>query len=72
LYAFLMTPMNVTCLAKLILLDFIILIISGQDYTNYEAPHTPVIFSLLGPNIFLSILSLNTLNLCFTSVQNMR
>jgi hypothetical protein len=39
-----------------------IVIIFGED-TNYEALHYAITSSLLGPNIFLSTLFSNTLNL---------
>jgi hypothetical protein len=52
---------HATCLAHLILLDLIILIISGEDYkvSHYAALSTHQ--RLLGPNILLSTLFSNIL-----------
>ena len=59
---------HATCHALLILLDLIARILVGKG-TNHEAPHCsllhfPLTFSFLGPNIFLSTLSLNTISIC--------
>jgi hypothetical protein len=69
LYAFIVSPMRTTRLAHLILLDLIILIIFVEDYkpcssSLYSFLRPPVTSSLSGPNILLSTLFSDTLNLC--------
>jgi len=62
-------PIHATCPAHLIILDLITWIIFGKGYKSSRSSlctfrYSPVTSSLIGPNIFLSTLSSNTLNLC--------
>jgi len=68
LYTPLLSHIRATCLAHLILLDLITRIIYGEEYRSYSSSlcsflHFPVTSSLLGPNILLSTLFSNALNL---------
>jgi hypothetical protein len=56
--------MRATCPAHLILLALITLTILGEEYKPCSFLQPPVTSSLLGPNILLSTLFSNTLNLC--------
>jgi hypothetical protein len=51
-YDFFLSPNRATFLAYLILMDFIILIIFVEQYTNYWAPHYAVLFNLLSVKSF--------------------
>ena len=69
-------PIRAICPAHLILLDFITRKILSEQYRSLSSSlcsflHSPVISSLLGPNILLSILFSNTLSLrCSLNVSD--
>ena len=63
-----LSPIRATCSAHLIILDFTTRTILGEEYRSLSSSlcsflHSPVTSSLLGPNILLNILFLNTLSL---------
>ena len=67
MYTSLPSPTRATFLAHLILLDFITRKVLGKNYRSLGSStcsllHSPVISSLLGPNILLSTLFSNTLS----------
>ena len=68
LYTPLLSPIHATCPEHLILLNFIIRTILGEEYRSLSSSicsflHSPVTSSLLGPNILLYTLFSNTLSL---------
>ena len=69
LYAYLDCSIRATCPSHLSRLDLSFLIMLGEEYNACSSAlcnflHSPVILSLLAPNIFLSTLFPNILNLC--------
>ena len=73
LYTPLSSPIRATCVAYLILLDFITRTILGEEYKSFSSSlcslfHSPVTSSLLGPNILLNTVFSNTLS--FLSSRN--
>ena len=68
LYTTLLSPLRATCSIYFILVDLIIRIVFGVEYRSLSSSlcsclHSPVSSSLLGPNILLSTLFSNTLNM---------
>ena len=68
LYMPLLSTIRATCLAYLILLDFITWTVLGEEYISWSSSlcsflHSLVTSSLLGPNVNLNTLFANTLSL---------
>jgi len=68
LYTSLLSPIRATCPAHLILLDLITRTLFGEEYISLRSSlcsflHSPVTFSVLGPNILLNTLFSNILSL---------
>ena len=68
LYAPFLSPVHATCPNHFILLDFLTQTILGEQYRSLSSSlfsflHSPVTWSLLGPNILLSTLFSDTLRL---------
>jgi hypothetical protein len=85
LYKLLISPIHATCPVRPIFLHFFILVIFGEKYKLCSSSlcnfhQVPVTSSLFGPNIILTTLFSNTLNLCsslmlgirFYTIQNKR
>jgi len=73
LHTHLSSPIRATCPVHLILLDFITRTILGEQHRSFNSwlcslIHSPVISSLLGPNILLNTMLSNTLS--FLSPRN--
>ena len=69
LYTPLLSTLRAICPSHLILLDLITRIILGEEYRSWSYSlcsllHSPVTWSLVGPNIVLSIPFSNILSLC--------
>ena len=75
LYTLLLSPIHATCHTHLILLEFITRKILGKEYRSFSSSmcsflHSPVIASLLGPNILLNtIFSRKIIVLCILNFK---